>query len=89
MSDDLWWKQWVYLNGERDPVLHLAVKVAWGGWGNSGEGLLWCGAAGAVWAPGILSRTQAPRCPTCCKLAGVPQGVGNPRNDKPEGASNG
>jgi hypothetical protein len=88
MSDE-WWRQWVYLTAEADAdgaPLHRLKTVEWLGWA-SGPGVMLCGGAGDVWVPGVTGRTQAPRCPKCCELAGVPQGVGNPHNDpKPEGA---
>lgn len=88
MDEPVWWKRWVYLLDNED-VLHRVKAVTWEGWSN-GSGELACGAAGPVWAPGFISRTQAPRCPMCCKAAGVPEGNGNPHNNaKPEGGGNG
>ncbi len=31
--------------------------------------------------PGFLTRMTAERCPKCCKLTGLPPGIGSPKND--------
>lgn len=31
--------------------------------------------------PGILSRIGTPRCKSCCRKLGIPEGTGSPKND--------
>ena len=35
----------------------------------------------AAFIPGVGSRMACPRCPACCDAAGLPRGVGSPKND--------
>lgn len=43
---------------------------------------LTCGrTAAGVTIPGLLSRRGAPRCQVCCRITGLPPGVGSPKND--------
>ena len=41
-----------------------------------------CGKEATVTRPGVFSRLGMPRCVRCCKLLGIPDGNGHPRNDK-------
>jgi hypothetical protein len=40
-----------------------------------------CGRRGPLSIPGVFSRMGLPRCRHCCRMTGMPQGVGSPRND--------
>jgi hypothetical protein len=41
-----------------------------------------CGRVGAFASiPGIFSRMGKPRCQGCCRVTGLPQGIGSPKND--------
>ena len=39
-----------------------------------------CGIKGRLSMPGLLSRLAMPRCPECCRIAGVMEGNGMPGN---------
>jgi hypothetical protein len=40
-----------------------------------------CGYRGWLNIPGLFSRAKLPRCRTCCRIAGMPEGDGSPKND--------
>lgn len=46
-----------------------------------GTGRTSCNRRGLLAIPGIFSRMGLPRCQTCCRRAGFPQGTGSPKND--------
>lgn len=48
----------------------------------SGVGETLCGRKGELQIPGVLSRMGLPRCHHCCRMVKMPDGLGNPRNDK-------
>jgi hypothetical protein len=39
-----------------------------------------CGSRSEVMVPGVLRRMSTPRCKRCCKLTGLPEGNGSPKN---------
>lgn len=41
-----------------------------------------CGIGQTLSIPGPFSRMGCQRCPRCCELTGMPQGVGSPKNDE-------
>jgi hypothetical protein len=41
-----------------------------------------CGRVAVFHLPGLLSRIGMKRCVRCCKKIGIPEGYGNPHNDK-------
>src|SRR6266705_1185022 len=47
-----------------------------------GEGETVCGQKGFLSMPGVLGRIGLPRCHHCCRMTQIPDGLGNPRNDK-------
>lgn len=56
-----------------DPEL---AEDEWGGQGRTS-----CGLKTYLCIPGLFTRMDAPRCKTCCKIAGFPEGIGSPKND--------
>lgn len=40
-----------------------------------------CGYRGWLNIPGVFSRLDVPRCRTCCRIVGMPEGEGSPKND--------
>jgi hypothetical protein len=73
---------WVWVgSGERLHALadvddDVAVENDWGG-----PGVTACGRHGWLSIPGLFSRMGTDRCSNCCKAAGMPLGVGSPKND--------
>lgn len=71
---------------DADYVLHVVREAdddgEDGGWWTSSEGTTVCGLERAwlSW-PGMFSRMNAPRCPSCCEAVGIPPGDGHPKND--------
>lgn len=47
-----------------------------------GMGVTECGVDAWLQIPGVFTRMGAPRCKTCCRVTGFPQGTGSPKNDK-------
>ena len=78
-------KRWVQVG--RDSVkLHRVAEMVddWEADGFipiGGQGVTCCGAEGRVAMPGVISRLGAPRCKVCCRVVGIPSGVGVPGND--------
>ena len=74
---------WLYTDTDRYAALHwprsyaldgdawIALDVTFG-----------CGlTAPSAFIPGVGSRMECPRCDACCDAAGLPRGVGSPKND--------
>ena len=78
-----WRSRWVHaVKGSR---IHRIAKLtssrkAWKDF-PSGEGETVCGLVGKVWMPGFITRLAGTRCAKCCKLVGIPRGIGAPYND--------
>jgi len=71
---------WVVNGGNR--VLH-APRV-WDDpeyWAQDDHGQTVCGYRGWLGIPGLFSRMDVPRCRTCCRITGMPEGDGSPKND--------
>lgn len=51
-------------------------------WDQVGPVKLDCGqTAKFVWIPGMFSRMGCRRCSRCCRVNGLPPGIGSPKND--------
>lgn len=48
----------------------------------NGQGRALCGASGHFIVPGFMSRMGLPRCAHCCRLLGIPRGIGNTLNGR-------
>jgi hypothetical protein len=85
--DDEWRRRWLVVLETYD-LLHRVSSIDWNNESTlvvipvGGEGETLCGQAGILAVPGILSRMGLPRCPECCRLAGVPEGDGAPYNSE-------
>jgi hypothetical protein len=53
-----------------------------GGEGMHGPGKTVCGRTGDLMMAGVISRMGMARCHNCCRAIQMPDGLGNPRNDK-------
>lgn len=78
-----WRSRWVQVGS--GVMLHRVRKIivspkAWREWPTS-DGVTVCGKDDVVSMPGFMSRLAAKRCPKCCKLLGIPNGIGAPYND--------
>jgi hypothetical protein len=89
---DDWRSRWVQVGA--GAMLHRVKWInvsrrAWKEWPTA-MGSTVCDKADVVSMPGFVSRLSAKRCPKCCKLLGIPNGVGAPYNDPtlfpPEGS---
>lgn len=76
----------------KDPYLHgpgALIVLHYDGWYEHGDNYgeehgpapALCGESGEWSIPGVGSRMSITRCPRCCELAGLPDGVGSPKND--------
>lgn len=45
------------------------------------EGVTECGIETDLHIPGMFTRAGAPRCIHCCRIVGMPEGNGSPKND--------
>ncbi len=54
-----------------DPEYHACVD----------DGQTVCGLTGWLSIPGFFSRMGKERCKHCCRMTGMPQGIGSPKND--------
>lgn len=66
-------------------LLHAApadVLPQFNDWdGDSIESPAACGTGYLLTIPGVGSRLCLPRCAECCRLTGLPEGIGSPKND--------
>lgn len=76
-----WRSRWLVLP-EWD-FLHRVGDIKWNGEEMiEGEGVTLCGKPGFLKMPGIFSRMELLRCVECCRLMGIPEGNGCPRNEQ-------
>lgn len=78
-----WAWRWVcYEDGERlHRVCELDIeKIEAEQDGTRGKGKTLCGRKGNLSMPGVMGRMGLPRCHHCCRMAEVPDGLGNPFN---------
>jgi len=46
------------------------------------DGRTVCGRTSELFIPGVFTRMGAPRCKHCCRMTGMPHGIGSPKNDE-------
>lgn len=62
---------------------HPDIRHTWDDWDYSDiEGPTACGIGIRSMIPGFGSRLSCIRCTECCRLTGLPPGVGSPKNDQ-------
>src|ERR1700686_4578955 len=77
------WRWVIFPGGRRlHRVSKLDIEAVEKSGETGGPGETVCGRRGTLIMPGVLSRMGLPRCHHCCRMISMPDGLGNPRNDK-------
>lgn len=82
LRDLILW-DWLYTDSDRYAALHWprTYTIDADAW-HALDVEFRCGlTATTAFIPGIGSRMACPRCDACCDAAGLPRGVGSPKND--------
>ena len=74
---------WLYTTGRGGKCLHHAAELHDPeNWEQGGfMATTTCGRTLHMTLPGLLSRMGLPRCKRCCRLLGIKDGTGSPKND--------